>query len=308
MVKRRPQGFTLVELLVVIAIIGILVALLLPAVQAAREAARRAQCTNNLKQLGLAAHNFHDVYNRMPPGVLWSYNQPSNGDQYVGALVFLLPYYEQQNIYDQIPQSMLQIEPSVTPMPAYTAWYSVNPSWTLAQTKLKALVCPSSPDPYQSPRPAAAMYLNDCSFTISAWTVANGVGRTNYIGSAGVIGDGCGWQQYEGIFGGRKKHGMEKIVDGTSNTVLFGEAMGGWLPGTKSFEFTYSWFGVGVMATYWGLDPAGNKNWYQYNSYHPGVVQFALADGSVRAVNRNIPQTQFHYFTGMGDGQITKID
>src|SRR5438874_4555111 len=90
----RRRGFTLVELLVVIAIIGLLVALLLPAVQAAREAARRTQCSNNLKQIGLAALQFEEVYKRLPPGAVWSSSGTAKGSMYV----YLLPYLEQSNL------------------------------------------------------------------------------------------------------------------------------------------------------------------------------------------------------------------
>ena len=110
--RRRPSGFTLVELLVVIAIIGILVALLLPAVQAAREAARRTQCVNNIKQVALAAHNFHDTHNRLPPGALSAKVTGVGGGgavgsgQNAGCLVYLLPYMEQVMIYDGIKNDL----------------------------------------------------------------------------------------------------------------------------------------------------------------------------------------------------------
>src|ERR1700752_4246093 len=102
--KQVPKGFTLVELLVVIAIIGILVSLLLPAVQSAREAARRMQCSNNLKEIALATHNFHDTYKKFPPGVL---STPPRGgvyddinNQYFGTLPYILPFLELDNIHD----------------------------------------------------------------------------------------------------------------------------------------------------------------------------------------------------------------
>ena len=100
----RSGGFTLVELLVVIAIIGILIALLLPAVQAAREAARRSQCTNNMKQLGLALHNYHDTYRCLPPLIGGPVLDPATGigNPYLNSLVRLLPYIEQTTVYSQV--------------------------------------------------------------------------------------------------------------------------------------------------------------------------------------------------------------
>src|SRR6186997_2133216 len=105
------KGFTLVELLVVIAIIGVLVALLLPAVQAAREAGRRTSCSNNLRQVGLAAHQFNDVYERLPPGYLGpmphdTWPAHMNDNQYVGSLAYLLPFAEQKQVYDLIDVSL----------------------------------------------------------------------------------------------------------------------------------------------------------------------------------------------------------
>ena len=101
--RSRTRGFTLVELLVVIAIIGILVSLLLPAVQAAREAARRIQCSNNLKQFGLALHNYHDTFRSLPTGS-WPHEQPAWTTLYSKGcqLVKLLPFMEQQNLFNQL--------------------------------------------------------------------------------------------------------------------------------------------------------------------------------------------------------------
>ena len=114
MTRFSRKGFTLVELLVVIAIIGILIALLLPAVQAAREAARRTQCANNLKQLGLACHNYLDVHKKMPPGTTGIRNNAWNNDNelwnepWVSLTVYLLPYIEQQNLYDRMAITVVQ--------------------------------------------------------------------------------------------------------------------------------------------------------------------------------------------------------
>ena len=107
MFMRTRRGFTLVELLVVIAIIGILVALLLPAIQSAREAARRTQCSNNMKQLAVAAQNFHDTYGKFPPGALVSrVGATTDLDQGIGLLPFLLPYMELNTVSEQITAGM----------------------------------------------------------------------------------------------------------------------------------------------------------------------------------------------------------
>src|SRR5262245_9168987 len=106
--RPRPLGFTLVELLVVIAIIGILIALLLPAVQAAREAARRSQCVNNLKQIALASHNFHDAKQVLPPGYLGSTStaKPTLDAQWIGVLPYLFPFMELGTVFDKIYSTM----------------------------------------------------------------------------------------------------------------------------------------------------------------------------------------------------------
>ena len=134
--ERQRQGFTLVELLVVIAIIGILVALLLPAVQAAREAARRMQCTNNLKQLGLAVHNFHDTFRTFPSASRQpqfkdnEVNDWVNGRDRWGYLCVLLPYIEQQALYNELVTNQLGVNRPWTGMP-------------LTRTKVAGFLCPS---------------------------------------------------------------------------------------------------------------------------------------------------------------------
>ncbi|HPP51753.1 MAG TPA: DUF1559 domain-containing protein, partial [Thermoguttaceae bacterium] len=143
----RKRGFTLVELLVVIAIIGLLIALLLPAIQAAREAARRATCVNNLKQLGLAFHNFHDAFKRFPPASDVERNTTTGRIHFVRGwsfLVHLLPYMEQASLSEKLNLK--------------TGFPDISLDWTSSQaqkeaaqlardTQLGELVCPSNPNP-----------------------------------------------------------------------------------------------------------------------------------------------------------------
>src|SRR5262249_10427596 len=146
----RPRtAFTLIELLVVIAIIAVLIGLLLPAVQKVREAANRMSCSNNLKQIGLAAHSYQSSYGKLPPGYLGpipkDLRPPYEGYtniQWVGCLVYLLPYLEQENIYRQLQVNwdVKQLGPS---------WWTNDADWAMAQTRIKLFLCPSD-DPYQS--------------------------------------------------------------------------------------------------------------------------------------------------------------
>ncbi len=206
--KRRfscgRSAFTLVELLVVIAIIGILVALLLPAIQAAREAARRTQCTNNLKQLGLAAHNFHDTHNRFPSATHDPlFRDPTHRDWRDGRerwsyAVLLLPFMEEQAIYDELMATHVGIE---------RPWHAT----AVTRTWMGGLICPS--DGLASNVPAA----ND--------------GRTpiSYQCNRGDQWFNWDWQETRGMFGRGERVTITtaSVTDGLSNTMMIAEVMVG---------------------------------------------------------------------------------
>jgi prepilin-type N-terminal cleavage/methylation domain-containing protein/prepilin-type processing-associated H-X9-DG protein len=328
----RRAGFTLIELLVVIAIIAILIGLLVPAVQKVREAAARAQCMNNMKQLGLAAHAHHDAFKRLPHG----YHGPSPNIHYptagwdttgspkwIGVMVYLLPYVEQSAIYRQL---------ATINNPSYTGvWWGVNPDWTLAHTQLSVFLCPSdplSPGGVGPPTAGSTVWGSVArihSFdsngrgsegaVLSYFSGNTGLGKSNYAGVAGTaysgavsvspppggaVNGGAGathggadYALYVGIFTNRSMTRFPDIIDGTSNTFLFGEGFGGAAPGQRDFQWT--WMGTGSVATFQGLRPATEAaplgdvnetrlNWSSFSSGHTGTVNFCFGDGSVRAV------------------------
>jgi prepilin-type N-terminal cleavage/methylation domain-containing protein/prepilin-type processing-associated H-X9-DG protein len=328
MVLRRVKriGFTLVELLVVIAIIGILIALLLPAVQAAREAARRSQCTNNLKQLALASHNYVDTYKVFPPGeigtgVMWGGDGTNTNIERLSTWVLLLPYYEQQALYDQISGRLTvgtTTYPAWGPSPA-----SNTPAYPPYRQQLTALVCPSDPN-IQNKN-------------------ANEAGRANYrvsVGDSIFRGYARDAMSPRGIFGLRSQNDFNSITDGSSNTILMSERLFGGEPGLikqgiarnvaglnpgpplapasclatvdplnpRQYQSSYSpanwsgrrWASGIVQYTRFNtvLPPnspsCNDSNWDERNavitptSQHPGGVNVAFADGSVTFVSETI--------------------
>ncbi|MBX3436505.1 MAG: DUF1559 domain-containing protein, partial [Planctomycetaceae bacterium] len=200
----RRRGFTLIELLVVIAIIAILIALLLPAVQQAREAARRTQCKNNLKQFTLAIHNYHDVFTRFPGGTTGSGCRSSSdcptattGRSRVSAFVDLLPYYEQGNYYEQYAS-------------APSAPWSENPYWSV---QIAMLRCPSD-----------ANKRNDGSGNeaMTNYNFCSGDG-SRLMCSVDEFGDGRNCRNARGMFSQQSYRQMRDVSDGLSNTIAMSE-------------------------------------------------------------------------------------
>ena len=323
--KKLKRGFTLIELLVVIAIIAILIALLLPAVQQAREAARRTQCKNNLKQLALAVHNYHDVANSFPPGYIFA--PPNHVTRNV--LTSILPYIEQANLFQSIDQNV----------PVFAGPTGYDPviqakNVSLVATILPAFLCPSSPGNQTDD------YLYPAGAFPGGWPSVNCTwkgGRTDYGGTTGILGTFANLA-YNGNAGGDRngvfrqagasgsRSAMRDITDGTSNTFLFGERTGGVklyyktqpanLPAILGQTNGGSWSDALVFehwlggSLYDGTGTSGpcamctNIRGRGFHSFHTGGCQFAMADGAVKFVSENIAQSTFAALITMGKGEI----
>ena len=181
--RQQTRGFTLIELLVVIAIIAILIALLLPAVQQAREAARRLQCRNHLKQIGLALNNYHDVHNGVPPQATWV-----PGSTFSGYSVHarLLPYIDQSNLYSSVD---------------YNAGYAAQPA--VCRARIPLYRCPSDPKDQSRMDGGVEFYGTNYGFSIGTWL---GLDRQTARGG-------------DGVFGYNMGHSFAVITDGLSNTI-----------------------------------------------------------------------------------------
>lgn len=270
------RGFTLVELLVVIAIIGILIALLLPAVQAAREAARRSQCSNNLKQMSLGLHNYHDVYKQFPlPGMIanklgWNYS--------------ILPYIEQKPLFDSI--SSLQTSASLPP--------SAEAASTSA---IPAYLCPSAPV-IEHTSSSPTTYGGKPVYTIHYYGILGPRGTnptTNVAYPCVNMSEAFGGECQEGVFW-QYGSAIRDITDGTSNTYLLGEAS--W-KGLTSFRRSWPRGKYGdTRGTLYLLskniefpinsDNSSKWNAFSFGSEHPGGAQFSMSDGSCRFVAETI--------------------
>ena len=232
--SRRQRGFTLIELLVVIAIIAILIALLLPAVQQAREAARRTQCKNNLKQIGLAMHNYHDTHNVFPPGTVPRRETGNNGRvlanyESYGWSAMILPQMEQSNVTNQLQMSSRTLN---------EALIVANAAGTLDQVfpPLNVYQCPSDTTGPNLQTGMRRFHFNGLSGIGNNWRPPT----LNYPGSTGELsGDLRAPRQLNhrpcsGVLFNGSKIKMRDIVDGTSNTFIVGEreqrcGAGSWL-------------------------------------------------------------------------------
>ncbi|MFW6171396.1 MAG: DUF1559 domain-containing protein [Planctomycetota bacterium] len=296
----RDSGFTLVELLVVIAIIGILVALLLPAVQAAREAARRTQCTNNLKQIGLALHNYHDTANAFPAGFVY---RGGDGVCNYGWNVAIFPYMEQGAFYDQL-------SPGTIPLYDRYTDSATDVDRELLQQAIPNVRCPSDDGPDLA---NSVNFGNNDYFDVAL---------SNYVASAGYGDKPVRDQECRGMFYGNSWKSFGDINDGSSNTLAVGERSYG-QPGSGNRQHAATWVGVGQNSSFGNHATLRTlaRNSFTLNfdyhaagspenmgkgcaSFHPGGANYLLCDGSVHFISETTNKNEvFRPLAWRNDGQ-----
>ena len=333
---KNQRGFTLIELLVVIAIIAVLIALLLPAVQQAREAARRSTCKNNLKNLALACHNYHDTYNCLPLNY-GACCAAATINQQTTWIKSLFPYIEQSSLYEQIdfnyglendPRANGQTNPALMPNPS---------NGSIATQQIAILRCPS--DTHNGRLNSRANIRNvdygvmnykgvlGANWTWGTWIVNTGVHATTKWGVSGdPFGHGGNGMIQPGRNAARPSaFNLAEVSDGTSNTFMLGEAVPRWC------THTWWWYPNGSTATCAippnAVDPTCpqylatntkiqnlNACWgywqgnYSFYSRHTGGLHFAMGDGSVQFINDNIDLNIYRSSATMSNGESASLE
>ncbi|MCG6154570.1 DUF1559 domain-containing protein [Rubinisphaera margarita] len=328
MILKTRRGFTLIELLVVIAIIAILVALLLPAVQQAREAARRSSCKNNLKQIGLALHNYHETYRVFPPGYIHRVGAVGQENKW-GWATHLLPFVEQGTLYDA-----MEVSNGNNDLDDFD-----GPSGLAGTSIISTYRCPSDPAPDMNNRRGnrstsnyVANYMADNGDVNTALTPTQPDSPTSHT-------------DRDGMFAANTKTKMRDITDGTSNTIGIGERAwelninngkarcdaGVWAGvnagnanGNHNFNSTsnrakgsavmaVTATGINKVDTFGATQTTENVCAIGYNSMHSGGAQFLLMDGSVRFLSENLDHkpdasntidSTFERLAHRSDGQV----
>lgn len=275
MSRRTRPAFTLIELLVVIAIIGILVALLLPAIQYVREAARRTQCANNMHQLGIALSNYEGTHKGLPPASVLPIGQTFEP---YSAHARLLPYIEQTNLANLIDWDV-------------SSEFTANP--TAAQTRVEVYMCPSEVNDRSRPTPTLTHYpLNYC-FNEGTWFI--------YDPQSGAVGDGA--------FGPNRSFRISEITDGTSNTLAAAECKAFqpnlWDTNNPSTLGVAPPANPAALAMYYGgtFDSNGHTEWVEGDVHETGFTTTFTPNANVPYTNSGV--TYSIDFTTMRDGEST---
>ena len=334
--KSRRRAFTLIELLVVIAIIAILIALLLPAVQQAREAARRTQCRNNLKQAGIALHNYHDNFNVFPASI---YNKGACNSSYtssgrsncrvmnVNGWVMLLPFIDQAPLYNQFNLTVAISNVTAATSGAGTApscidglggqlamgtTAAIDANAALTRTPLTALICPSQPS------------LNNLCSAGGTYGATSSVGghKTNYdfVVRANYQHGNCNTWSTEAsttrrMFCDNSKCSIKDVTDGTSNTLMVGETKFDIYNGNGNPWAYRGWLQPGIDPTFginntiYNTVPPINvaprlASWGYSGSYHDGGAHFLMGDGAVRFLSQNLDANLILNLSRISDGQV----
>jgi prepilin-type N-terminal cleavage/methylation domain-containing protein/prepilin-type processing-associated H-X9-DG protein len=319
--QRAGRGFSLVELLVVISIMGILAGLIIPAVQAAREASRHLQCANNLKQIGLALHNYEGVFGSLPPGRMLTYDPRFAGSNPPctssivdkSILVMILPMIEQSNLYNSMNQDLTIL---------------AHENRTVFPASVAAYACPSDPDA-GTPRDADGGILvrlgladPNASFPM-VFTSYSACYGSFYVNAIKRPSNGCQVPpnlagQADGVFNDLSPIRLASITDGLSQTLFLAEKDLTALRALDQFDATLSerrgWWITGnwgdtLMTTMYPpnmLDKvslsAGNSHFYAASSSHPGGVNSLFGDGSVKFLKDTVNSWPFDPFTGAPSG------
>lgn len=307
---RRKRGFTLIELLVVIAIIAVLIALLLPAVQQAREAARRTQCRNNLKQLGLALHNYHDAMMVLPPAHIGRCITPLLNTT---GLTMLLPYLDQANLYNKYnPMGAATTHTSCGGAAGAGDDPTTNGNAAVVKTKIQAFLCPSDSGTDFISAPTS-------SYGISATNTGTGGAKTNYDfitvtpynslenWTNSSVSTRC-------MFGDNSRCTISDVKDGTSNTIAMGETTRDvYNGGTNAWGYRgHVMVGLNLVSypiNIWNygtvVNPPGKLgSWSYAGSFHTGGAHFLFGDGAVRFLSENIDTALRQNLARISDGNV----
>jgi prepilin-type N-terminal cleavage/methylation domain-containing protein/prepilin-type processing-associated H-X9-DG protein len=329
-IRRRPgtsRGFTLIELLVVIAIIGVLVALLLPAVQSAREAARRASCINNLKQIGIALTSYHSAFNAFPPAKIYSgsCNKPNGGKGQVlntTAFAIILPYLEQKPLHDAYNFSQASCN---------SAWNGGNTivmgsaavNTTVVGTMIAILGCPSD----------SRAEVVDTGAADQTEFARQNARRCSYLFSTGAhtdfdcVATGTPTRLDQGAFFTDLSTAIKDFRDGSSSTILVGESRQiksdpsfgpYWGSGTHSPTHgqilppsatnSKLWLPNASYGTTGGPNPSGLPGPWVFSSFHPGGINVVMADGSVKFIKNSVNPAIWWALATLRGGEIVGSD